>query len=242
MNPLERVFGKHKSQGRVVETGPVTPTMRRIVVAASLEGFAPGRHVRIEINDPLSLRGIVRPADTLRTYSVWDFGDGAFEIRAHLYDGDGIGLRWVNGVRAGDAVTFWGPLGDFDIRPDAAFHLFVGEETASAAFGPMLRALDPETRVVGVLESGSADDEVPVPRSDGLRRVHRDGGPAVSSPALLAAVGELDLPAGAGAAYVAGEARTCQAVRDHLVRERGWDRRNVRVKPFWTPGKRGLHH
>lgn len=69
-------------------------------------------------------------------------------------------------------------------------------------------------------------------------RVHRDGAPATSSPTLLAAVAELDRP---GAAYVAGEARTCQLVRNFLVRERGWERTSIKVKPFWTPGKRGLH-
>lgn len=59
----------------------------------------------------------------------------------------------------------------------------------------------------------------------------------------LGFVGEadLDLPAQPGAAYVAGEARTCQKVRDFLVRERGWPRTAIKVKPFWTPGKRCLH-
>ncbi|GAA4203302.1 hypothetical protein GCM10022252_60750 [Streptosporangium oxazolinicum] len=52
---------------------------------------------------------------------------------------------------------------------------------------------------------------------------------------------DLDLPGGEGAAYVAGEARTCQMVRDHLVRERNWPRTSIKVKPFWTPGKRGPH-
>ncbi|MGH3241328.1 MAG: hypothetical protein ACRDNL_13190 [Spirillospora sp.] len=31
-----------------------------------------------------------------------------------------------------------------------------------------------------------------------------------------------------------------QAVRAHLVGERGWPRGSVLVKPFWTPGKRGM--
>ncbi|WP_281259398.1 SIP domain-containing protein [Actinomadura meyerae] len=43
-------------------------------------------------------------------------------------------------------------------------------------------------------------------------------------------------PAEPGIAYVAGEARTVQAVRAHLVRNRGRPRRSVLVKPFWTPG------
>ena len=51
---------------------------------------------------------------------------------------------------------------------------------------------------------------------------------------------ELTLPAEPGTAYLAGEARTCQAVRAHPVRDRGWPRRSVLVKPFWPPGKRGM--
>jgi len=29
--------------------------------------------------------------------------------------------------------------------------------------------------------------------------------------------------------------------RRTVVRERGWNRRSIKVKPFWTPDKRGLH-
>jgi NADPH-dependent ferric siderophore reductase len=57
---------------------------------------------------------------------------------------------------------------------------------------------------------------------------------------LLAAVEALALPEGAGVAYVAGEAREVQAVRRHLVHDRGWSRRSVLTKPFWAPGKKGL--
>jgi NADPH-dependent ferric siderophore reductase len=41
-------------------------------------------------------------------------------------------------------------------------------------------------------------------------------------------------------AYLAGEARTIQTLRKMLVTERGWDRRNIRTKPFWTPGRSGV--
>ena len=29
-------------------------------------------------------------------------------------------------------------------------------------------------------------------------------------------------------------------VAPHLVHDRGWPRRSAIVKPFWTPGKRGM--
>jgi NADPH-dependent ferric siderophore reductase len=54
-------------------------------------------------------------------------------------------------------------------------------------------------------------------------------------------VAELDLPGNNAAAYVAGEARTCQLVRNFLVGERNWPRISITTKPFWAPGKRGLH-
>lgn len=85
------------------------------------------------------------------------------------------------------------------------------------------------------------EDRLRLPRGEKLTWRYRGDAPAASSSTLVAAVRSLELPDGPpGVAYVAGEARTVQAVRAHLVRERGWPRRSVLVKPFWTPGKRGM--
>lgn len=246
-NPLARLFADHYARGTVTEVAEATPTMLRVRIhspAVTAWQYTPGQHVRIQINDPLSLYGILRPVETLRTYTVWDLSaaDCEFELRAHLYEGEGIGLDWFRRVRPGDSLTYWGPQGDFALR-EAEFHLFVGEETGACGFGPLLRELPANARVYGLVESASADDEPPLPGPHRLGRVHRGRASAVSSAALLDAVRELDLPGpDGGAAYLAGEARTCQAVRSHLVRDRGWDGKAVKVKPFWTPGKRGLHH
>ncbi|MEV4223436.1 MULTISPECIES: siderophore-interacting protein [unclassified Nonomuraea] len=244
-NPLAAVFGKYATEATVAVAEHVTPTMRRVRLETDRPvdfPYTPGQHVRIQLKDPLSVAGIMRPADTLRTYTIWELSPGrrALELRIHLYDGDGIGLEWARAVRPGDRVTFWWPQGDFFTR-EADFHVFVGDETAGAAFGPMIAGLDGSAAVFGVLESEGPEHDLPMPGDPPLRRVHRHGAPAASSRVLLAAVAELDLPGDAGAAYVAGEARTCQMVRDHLVRERGWPRTSIKVKPFWAPGKRGLH-
>ncbi|WP_346433522.1 siderophore-interacting protein [Nonomuraea composti] len=245
-NPLAGAFAKYVMRARVTETGLVTPTMRHIRLATETPiafPYRPGQHIRVQINDPLSVQGILRPSETLRTYTIWDLDPDrrALELRAHLYGGDGIGLRWAQEAAPGDAVTFWWPQGDFFVRDEAPFHLFAGDETASAAFGPMLRALGAGARVHGVLESESPEHDPLMPGPHELRRVHRRGAPAASSKTLLAAVAELELPGNTGAAYLAGEARTCQMIRDYLVRERNWPRKAIHVKPFWAPGKRGLH-
>jgi NADPH-dependent ferric siderophore reductase len=240
-NPLAGVFGKYAMEATITHAEPVTPAMRRIRLETDRPiafPYRPGQHIRVQLKDPLSVPGILRPADTLRTYTIWDFGERSLELRIHLYEGDGAGLRWAREARTGDRVTFWWPQGDFFTR-EAAFHAFIGEETASAAFGPMIRALGPTAEVYAVLESEAPEHDLPMPAA--VRRVHRRGVPAASSRVLLAAVAELDLPGNAGAAYVAGEAGTCRLVRDFLVRERNWPRTSIKVKPFWAPGKRGLH-
>ncbi|WP_235855106.1 SIP domain-containing protein [Nonomuraea aridisoli] len=230
----------------MTDTGLVTPTMRRIRPAADEPiafPYRPGQHIRVQLNDPLSVSGMLLPLETLRTYTIWDLGPDrrALELRAHLYDGDGIGLRWAREVAPGDPVTFWWPQSDFHTRDDAPFHLFAGEETASVAFGPMIRALGSEARVHGVLESESSEHDMPLSGPHELARVHRKGASVASSATLVSAVAALDLPGNTGAAYLAGEALTCRLIRDHLVRDRNWPRKSIKVKPFWTPGKRGLH-
>ncbi|GAA0925412.1 siderophore-interacting protein [Nonomuraea longicatena] len=244
-NPLTAVFGKYAMDATITTAEQVTPSMRRIRLQTDQPvafPYTPGQHIRIQLKDPLSVSGILRPGDTLRTYTIWELDPArrGIELRIHLYEGDGIGLTWARAARPGDRVTFWWAQGDFFTR-EADYHLFVGDETAAAAFGPMIAALNPSAEVYGVLESDGPEHDLAMPGDPPLHRVHRHGASATSSKVLLAAVADLHLPDDAGAAYVAGEARTCQMVRDHLVRDRDWPRTSIKVKPFWTPGKRGLH-
>ncbi|MFC6882400.1 siderophore-interacting protein [Actinomadura yumaensis] len=253
------------TRGRVEEVRSLTPRMR-LVRVGGVPGLSwrPGQHVRLHVADLLAARtwlsGAIR--DILRTYSVWAYDPDAGVLDLCVYDHDGAssgtdgagganseagrggapggpGARWAREARPGQEVVFGGPEGGFTLKP-APYHLFVGEETASVAFGAMLRAVPPDEGVYGAIEVAGPEDRLPLPRADELAWRYRGGAPAASSPTLTEAVRDLNLPAEPGVAYVAGEARSVQAVRAHLVRERGWPRRSVLVKPFWTPGKRGM--
>lgn len=244
-NLLHYAFAKHISEGTVSEVEKISASMLRIrILSDSLDklSYSPGQHVRIQINDPLTLRGLLRPSETLRSYTVWEFSpqEQAFELRIHLHGGEGIGQSWARNVKVGDAVTFWGPMGDFVITP-ASYYLFIGEETASIAFGSMIRSLSRNTQIYGILESNSPEEDIPIPRSQELLRVYRNGASAVASKSLVSAISELNLPESPGIAYIAGELKTCQKALDHLLRDRGWPRSSIIVKPFWAIGKRGLH-
>ncbi|MET7612481.1 siderophore-interacting protein [Streptomyces seoulensis] len=203
-----------------------TARMRRLrIEGEALAGLdvLPGQQVRVLVGSAL----------TRRTYSVWRHEpSGALELCVLDHEGDGPGARWAREAKAGDEVRLGKPEGSFTLRPDAAHHVFVGDETASVAFGAMLAALPDGSRVSGCVETATADDRLPLTHAGRLDWVLRGTVP------LPEAVGRL-APAPGGIAYVAGEARTVQAVR-HVLRDAGWDRRSVLTKPFWAPGKRGL--
>ncbi len=235
---LDRLFVR----GQVVALEPVTPRMRRVRLGgpavAGLD-WTPGQHVRVHVTDLRRPQAWVRlMRDVLRTYSIWAY-DGTTLDLCVLDHGDGPGARWARALSVGDEVLFGRPEGRLVAGP-GPYHVFAGEETAAVAFGAILRALPADARVHGVIEVPSEHDRMPLPRDAELTWSYRGHRPAADSASLVAAVRDLPLPAHAGVAYVAGEARTCQAVRAHLVRDRGWPRRAVIVKPFWAPGRRGM--
>lgn len=221
--------------GTVTQVEPIAERMRRIRISGpqlrELD-WVPGTHIRLRVGDPRQPRSWLR--GFLRTYSIWDYSpDGHLDVCVLDHPTAGPGALWSRRARIGDTAAFMGPEGRLVLRLDASYHLFVGDESATVAFGAMLRALPPSAVAHGVILVNGPGDRLPLARSDRLTWICRPDD-------LLGGVRSLDLPDEPGVAYVAGEARTCQAVRGHLVGERDWSRRDVVVKPFWTPGRRGM--
>ena len=238
-----------RAAGRIRDFFPVTGTVAQIDRIAErmrrirIEGddvarlaCVPGQHVRVHVADMLSPRSWRHPRDIMRTYSVWQH-EGGIELCVLDHDTGGPGAQWARQLRKGDRVTFGRPEGSFVLR-DGDYHVFAGDETAAVAFGAMLRALPPGTPAFGIIEADEPGDVLPLARQ--MDWQYRHGRPAVASLSLLKAFAQLKLPSEPGTAYLAGEARTIQSLRQHLVSERGWPRQAIRTKPFWTPGKRGL--
>lgn len=225
----------------VAEVEQVRPRIRRVRLAGpEIAGvdWSPGQHVRVRV-----LADDVVSRDMLRTYTIYDLNPVEQWLDLYVYqpgEESTPGLDWSRRVEPGAPVTFMGPLGRFVIQPDAPFHLVVGDETAQMAFAPMLAAAPHDAAVAGVIEVATEAERLAIPRSDELTWIYRGTASAAGSATLLAAVADLPLPAHPGIAYVAGEAKTIAAVRSHLVNDRGWPRRSVLTKPFWTPGRKGM--
>jgi NADPH-dependent ferric siderophore reductase len=221
---------------RVRSVTDVTPHMRQIDLVGP--DFArlrvrPGAHVVVRV--PVA-GGHVR-----RVYSIWHPAPGTatLAIRVALHPAGGPGCVWACSVAAGDRVVVEPPRSKITLDEAAAYHLFVGDETAAVPLLTMRAAV--RGPAYGVFESAGPGDEVPgVAGVPPLPWVHRGTAPAVASRTLLRAAQDLELPAGAGAAYVAGESDTCRLVHRHLVEQRGWPRRSVHLQPHWAAGRPGF--
>lgn len=243
-----RILDRWVLPAEVIDVAELAPRLVRVCVAGdALRGLAwePGQSTRVVFNDLTRLRHWTSLRDlreATRCYSIWDYDApaGRLQLVVHLHGHDGPGTRWITTVRVGDPIMMFPIEGKVVLRPDPPYHLFVGDETAAVAFGAMLRAVDARAPVAGVLEAATADRHPDVPRSTDLLRVERDATAVSPSRVLVDAVTRLDLPSAPGAAYLAGEAKTVQAVRRHLIRDRGWSRSDIRAKAFWTPGRQGL--
>jgi len=198
--------------------------------------WIPGQHVRVAVGDA---SGPKNPKDwifgQLRTYSVWEFTPKWLDL-AVLVHGVGPGAQWARHARPGQLVAFTRPQGTLVARPSGS-HLLIGEETAAVAFGAILRALPASQPALTILEVSEPGDQLPLPGDVHWHYRHERG--AANSASLVSSVRDTDLP-GPGTAYLAGEARTIQAVRSHLMHDRGWPRRAIITKPFWTPGRKGM--
>nr|WP_269205398.1 siderophore-interacting protein [Motilibacter aurantiacus] len=98
----------------------------------------------------------------------------------------------------------------------------VGDASALPAIGCRIEEAAPQERVVAVVEVDGPHDEQQPPAGPAVpvTWAHRTAAAlGVGSP-LLDAVRALDLPAGDFFAFVAAEAGTVRAVRDHLLAER----------------------
>lgn len=220
----------------VIEVGLLAPRMRFVrLQSADFRSFhyVAGQEVRVKIGS--SSRAWDWLAGARRTYSILELAGDRLTLVVFEH-GSGPGVEWAREVRAGVEVLLTRPRGTLVPRP-ASFHLLVGEETASVAFAALLPELQGTARCVLEVDSPTEHWNI----GHDVIWSYRRGKSAVGSRGLVETLRALDLPeSGERAAYLAGEARTIQLIRRHLVDERGWARRSIATKPFWAEGKTGL--
>ena len=157
-----------------------------------------------------------------------------------IHDGEhgssqsGVAGRWADSAQPGDLLQIVGPTGGYSPDPDADWHLMVGDESAFPAIAAALERVSVGRPAIAVLVVDGPDHEIGFDCPGDLRSiwVHRQPG-GDASDALVQAIAALEFPAGRVHAFVHGEAGETRAVRRHLLADRGLERSEHSISPYW---------
>jgi NADPH-dependent ferric siderophore reductase len=225
----------------VTGTEELTPTMRRIhLTAPGLTdlSYLPGQDFMLTV-----------PAGTAwfrRRYTIrsFDRAAGSVDIDVVLH-GDGPAAAWAASARPGSRIEAIGPRGKVVVDEAAEWHLFAGDDSAVPASLAMAESLPDPDRALVVLEVDSVDDQQQIHTADcrevPVRWLHRAGADPASAGNLVAALETIDLPRGAGHAYLAGELGVAAAMRAALL-GRGITPEQISAKPYWRTGRANAAH
>jgi NADPH-dependent ferric siderophore reductase len=225
----------------VTGTEAVTPTMRRIrLTAPGLAdlSYLPGQDFMLTVP--------AGAASFRRRYTIRSFDQDAPSVDIDVVlHGDGPAAAWAASAQPGSRIEAIGPRGKVVVDADAAWHLFAGDDSAVPASLAMAESLGDPALALVVLEVDSADDEQQIHTADGrevpVHWLHRAGADPAASGHLEAALETVELPSGAGHAYLAGELGVVAAMRAALL-ARGMTPDQISAKPYWRAGRANAAH
>lgn len=238
---------------RVLRTERLTPHMLRVVAGGDgLADFTtngltdsyvkvvfPAEGVRYP--EPFDMRTIRaefprQQWPRTRTYTVRYFDPRAGELAIDfVHHGDqGLAGPWAAALEPGDEFTVLGPGGAYAPSPDADWHLLVGDESALPAIGASLEAMPSGVPVHVFVEVADEHEQQPLSSKADvrLRWLHRSAGQDV-----VAAVRELEFPAGEAQAFVHGEAGFVRDLRRYLRDECLLHAERMSLSGYWRRGK-----
>ena len=237
--------------GYVLRTRWLTPSMVRVVLGGEqLRLLKPSEATDAYVDlafapEGASYGGAFDPADvTARTprhewparrrFTVrrWDATAGEMTIDFVAHGDVGVAGRWASSAVPGDVLVLEGAAGGYRPGTSAAWHLFLGDESAVPAVAASLEALPAGVPAVVRLVCDGPGYEVPLDTAADVdvAWLYRDAG---GDDGLLDATRDLVFAPGPVQAFVHGEAEEIRGVRRHLLLERGIAREDLSCSPYW---------
>ncbi len=197
--------------------------------------YSPGYFLRLFIGrdtEGLSFR------DKVRSYSVWNF-DRSNECLdlAICTQGTGPGTAWVKKCEVGDEILYDWHSGKFLIDNSAKQYVFIGDLSALGHLYQINRNLSSGKDIHSIIY-GKQEDEFfhDIDGSKPFRFYKFYEYPAQDIIDLFSSF-KVNHNA---MIYVGGDGKICSALNKYLKSELCFSQKQIKVKPFWSPGKKGL--
>lgn len=240
MGIADSIARRFLKKAHVISKDEIADDVFHLIIAGkALENleYIPGQQVRIFIgmdNDRLGFR------EKIRTYSIWNYhranGTMNLTICAHT---DGPGSDWIRSVKAGEEIFLTAPQGKFLLHVHAPEYLFIGDVTTLAHFYAIRRNL-PDNKIMRGIIYAEKKSQL-FTDLDGLLPFEFYELPQnpVEQIKQLIALKPVGNPAEA-IVYIGGDGRMCVALNTYFRKLKSWNTKNIKIKPFWMPGKQGL--
>jgi NADPH-dependent ferric siderophore reductase len=218
------------SPASVVETIPLSPRLRRIV---------------LQVDDPGAL-GVKPGGDS--AVGVYFSGPAAegegrnYSVRHHSGDritldvilhARGLATTWARAARPGDRVGLDHARAWYRPEPSTDWQLLVADLSGLPATARIIEELPEDALATAIVEVADQDDLSYLPRRENLTVIACVGtGNGVAPSQLAAHVRDFTVPAGRGYCWFAGEAAESRAVRKYL-RGLGWTIDQMDVTGYW---------
>jgi len=201
------------------------------------QDFEPGYFIRLGIgigNDELSMK------DKVRSYSVWDINktEGYLDL-AISTESHGIGSQWVENCKVGETVYFKWKKGHFLLDNSADSYLMIGDLSALSHLYIINRNLPKSKQVESLIYSQDSNDFFEDINGKKLFKFYQLEENDIDE--ILTLVEELVARMkGNKMVYIAGDSRICVALNHYFIKILHWNSKQIKIKPFWNPEKKGL--
>jgi NADPH-dependent ferric siderophore reductase len=221
------------SYASVVETAQLSARLRRIVLHVDEPAALDVKHAG-DSAVGIYFSGADDAAESSegRNYSVRHHDGAAITVDVVLH-AQGPGAAWASAARPGDRVGLDHARSWYRPEPDTEWQLLVSDLSGLPATARILEDMPEDTPAIVIVEVAAADDLDYLPKRRQTTVMPRIGSGNGHGPSALArTVAELDLPAGRGYCWFAGEAAESRTVRKFL-RGLGWTIDQYDITGYW---------
>lgn len=220
----------------VVRTTRVSPHLLRVTLSGpGMQDFPEGResaNCKLVINDESG-------RDVTRTYTIRSYRADVQEVDIDffIHAAEGPASTWAVNASPGSKIILKGPSSPKLVSENTDWVLLAGDMSAMPAIEANLERLAPSTSGVAVLEVVNESDVRRIAKPEGVA-LHWVINPSPETPndILVNAIKALELPAGEGAVWLAGESSAIKVLRRHFKEEVGIARPNLYASGYWQIG------
>lgn len=240
MGIVDKLIKRFLHQGVIVSKAKISASAYHIQISSesikSVE-FIPGHFLRLGVgidNKDTSIK------DKVRSYSVWniDKNNGTMDLAIATHS-NGIGAKWVESCTIGMRVPFTWKTGKFIQDNSCDSYLMIGDLSALSHLYIINRHLPKEKQVESILYNESIEELYEdIDGTTPFSFYQMASNPVDNIKQKIAGI--LPSMQGTKMIYIAGDSRLCIALNNHLRNELNWNTKQLKIKPFWNPAKKGL--